>query len=195
LHFWLWFIGFNLTFFPMHIVGLQGMPRRIATYPEGMGWDGWNMIMTGGAFVIAISVVIFLFNVVVSRRKREEAGNDPWDARTLEWSVPSPTPEYNFAKVPLVQARDDWWHKKYVETPSGEPARVFAGGADEDEGHDVHLPSPSYFPLLAAFGLPILSYGTVFKSVPAMAVGGLIVVLGLFAWAFEPPFAEGEGHH
>ena len=196
MHFWLWFIGFNLTFAPMHILGLQGMPRRIATYPEDMGWDMWNLVETVGAFVIAISVLVFIANVALSRKKREEAGADPWDARTLEWSVPSPTPEYNFAKVPLVQARDDWWHKKYVETPSGEPARVFSGGADDhhDDGADVHLPSPSYFPLLAAVGLPILSYGAVFKSTPGMIAGALILVLGLFAWAFEPAFAEGEGH-
>src|SRR5687767_2498658 len=89
LHFWLWFIGFNMTFAPMHIVGLQGMPRRVATYPENMGWDMWNSIMTMGAFVIAISVLVFLANVAISRRRGEEAGADPWDARTLEWSIPS----------------------------------------------------------------------------------------------------------
>ena len=197
LHFWLWFIGFNLTFFPMHIVGLQGMPRRIATYPEGMGWDGLNQIMTAGSFVIAFSVLIFIVNILVSRSRRIEAGDDPWDGRTLEWSIPSPTPEYNFAKVPLVQARDDWWHKKYIETPAGTPAPVPTGGAnghDEDAGHDVHLPSPSYFPFLAACGLPILSYGTIYHSLIGMIVGGLVVLLGLYGWALEPQFAEGEHH-
>ncbi|HYI44006.1 MAG TPA: cytochrome c oxidase subunit I [Actinomycetota bacterium] len=198
LNFWLWFIGFNLTFAPMHILGLQGMPRRIASYPDGMGWNMWNFVETIGAFVIAVSVLVFLANVAISRRKKVEAGDDPWDARTLEWSIPSPTPEYNFARVPMVHARDDFWHKKYIDTPDGEPSRVFAGGAnghDEHEDHGVHLPSPSYFPLAAAFGLPVLSYGTIYHSVVGMIAGALILVLGLFAWALEPQFAEGEGGH
>jgi cytochrome c oxidase subunit 1 len=197
LHFWLWFIGFNLTFAPMHILGLEGMPRRIATYPDGMGWNMWNFIETIGAFIIAVSVLVFLFNVAISRKRKLEAGDDPWDARTLEWSIPSPTPEYNFARVPMVHARDDFWHKKYVETPAGEPARVFAGGAnghDEHEDHGVHLPSPSYFPLLAATGLPVLCYGTIFHSVFVMIAGALVLVLGLYGWALEPQFAD-EGHH
>ena len=196
LNFWTWFIGFNLTFAPMHIVGLQGMPRRIYTYPDGMGWNIWNMLMTVGAFVIAFSVLVFLFNVALSRRKREEGGGDPWDARTLEWSMPSPPPEYNFAEVPLVETRDDWWHRKYAPTPSGEPARVFAGGAnghdDADEGHGIHLPDPSYFPVLSSVGVLVMAYAVVF-SLPFVIVGGLIAFLGLFGWVLEPG-AE-EGHH
>src|SRR3712207_6438626 len=96
VHFWLMFIGFNLAFFPMHIVGLQGMPRRVYTYSEGMGWDLMNLIETIGAFVIAASVVVFIVNAVRSRAKGELAGPDPWDGRTLEWATDSPPPEYNF---------------------------------------------------------------------------------------------------
>ncbi|MQA99424.1 MAG: cytochrome c oxidase subunit I [Actinobacteria bacterium] len=193
LHFWLYFIGFNLTFGPMHIVGLQGQPRRIYTYPENMGWDLWNLVMTVGAFVIAVGTLVFIVNAVLSRKRGEEAVADPWDGRTLEWTTPSPPPEYNFSDVPLVTHRDDFWHKKYARTPEGEPVRVFAGAehADDDEHHHgIHLPSPSYFPALAALGMPFLGYGTVYKILPAMIVGAAILLLGLFGWGLEPSVEE-----
>jgi cytochrome c oxidase subunit 1 len=193
LHFTLMFVGFNLAFAPMHILGLQGMPRRIYTYPDGYGFNFWNMVSTIGAFVIALSIAVFIFNVVRSRTKGEEAGDDPWDGRTLEWSIPSPPPAYNFADVPVVHARDDWWHKKYVETPEGPPARVFAGGANghesSGEGHGIHLPSPSYFPVVAAVGLPMAAYGVIYHPV-LIGVGILITMLGAFGWVLEPPAEE-----
>ncbi len=196
-NFWLWFIGFNLTFGPMHIVGLQGMPRRIYTYPDGMGWNVWNMMETVGSFLIAVATLIFLFNVAVSRRKgREEAGSDPWDGRTLEWSIPSPPPEYNFAEVPVVTHRDDFWHRKYFVGPGKTVEPVFSGGAvdhsehaEHDAGHHIHLPSPSYFPLIAAFGMLVSAYAVIF-ALPAVAIGILITTLGFFGWVFEPGTAE-----
>ena len=197
VNFWLWFIGFNLTFAPMHLVGLQGMPRRIYTYPDGMGWNLWNMLETIGAFVIAVATLIFLFNVAVSRRKgRDEAGADPWDARTVEWSIPSPPPEYNFAEIPVITHRDDFWHKKYFTGPGKTAEPVFAGGAADDvehvdhEGeHHIHMPSPSYMPLIAAFGMLITAYAVIFWK-PGVAVGLLITTLGFFGWVFEPGTAE-----
>ncbi|CAN5533715.1 cytochrome c oxidase subunit I [soil metagenome] len=208
LHFWLMFIGFNLAFFPMHLVGLQGMPRRIYTYPEGMGWDFLNLIETVGAYVIALSIAVFVANVVVSRTRGEEPGDDPWDGRTLEWSTPSPPPEHNFGVIPLVRSRDDFWHRKYVETPEGEPARVFAGGANGPEDgsehdhhihmpssehdHHIHMPSPSYFPVLASVGLPMMGYGVIYAGLrPLIVVGGALLVLSLFGWVLEPS-AEGD---
>ncbi|MDQ3645932.1 MAG: cytochrome c oxidase subunit I [Actinomycetota bacterium] len=200
LNFWLMFIGFNLAFGPMHIVGLQGMPRRIYTYPEDMGWDFWNMVETIGGFVIALATLVFLLNVAISRVRGEEAGADAWDGRTLEWTTPSPPPEYNFAEVPIVRERDDFWHRKYVTDPDGQPVRVFAGGAaeaardaeDHDEGHGIHLPSPSYFPVLLAAGLPILGYGVIFEAarIPLILVGLLVVLVGAFGWVLEPGAAE-----
>jgi cytochrome c oxidase subunit 1 len=196
LHFWLWFIGFNLTFFPMHLVGLWGMPRRIYTYPDGMGWNWANLLETVGAFTIALSVLVMVVNIAISRRRGEEAPGDPWDARTLEWSISSPPPIHNFDEVPVVTHRDDWWHKKYVETPEGAPARVFAGGAnghdEHDGGHGIHLPSPSYFPLLAAVGIPIMAYAAIYKPIFAV-IGAVITIFGLYAWVFEPSVAE--EHH
>jgi cytochrome c oxidase subunit 1 len=201
LHFILMFIGFNLAFAPMHILGLEGMSRRIYTYPDGFGWNMWNLLSTIGAFTIAVSILVFLANVALSRRRGEEAGADPWDARTIEWSTPSPPPAYNFAEVPVVRARDDFWHRKYVEKPEGEPSRVFAGGAvaasdaahGHDEGHGIHLPSPSYFPVVGALGLPVMGYGIIFweSGGPLLvALGGLLTFLGLFGWVLEPSVEE-----
>ena len=197
VHFWLMFIGFNLTFGPMHVVGLQGMPRRTYTYPDGMGWNFWNMVETVGAVVIAVSVLVFLVNAIVTRKRGEIATGDPWDGRTLEWSMPSPPPEYNFKEVPLVTERDEWWHRKYAPSPEGEPVRVFAGGADSEDdddegGHGIHLPSPSYFPLVAAAGLPIMGWGVVYAAWAVVVAGGLVTLLGVFGWAFEP---SAEEHH
>ncbi|MCS7087308.1 MAG: cytochrome c oxidase subunit I [Thermoflexales bacterium] len=103
LHFVLMFIGFNLTFFPMHILGLMGMPRRIATYMAGRGWETGNLIATIGAFIIALSLLVFFVNVI-KLRHAPKAGNDPWEGNTLEWTIPSPPPEYNFRHIPVVES-------------------------------------------------------------------------------------------
>ena len=193
LNFWLMFIGFNLTFAPMHIVGLQGMPRRIYSYPSGMGWDFWNFIETIGAFVIAAAAAVFIANVALSRRRGEDAGADPWDGRTLEWTIPSPPPEYNFAEIPVVERRDDFWYRKYAETPEGKPIKVLAGGAGNGEhdepGHGIHLPSPSLFPVIAAAGLPIAAYGVVYHPL-VIAAGVLVSLLGFYGWILEPVAEE-----
>jgi cytochrome c oxidase subunit 1 len=241
LQFWLMLIGFNMTFGPFHILGLQGMPRRIYTYPPNRGWDFWNAFATVGSFVIAVSVLMFIINILVSR-KGPKVGPDPWDARTLEWSVPSPPPEHNFDVIPLVTARDDLWHRKYEEDENGRPVprrrpeqeeeqereRVLGAtdgagdgqasaagsghgadegehaGAHEGEGHGVegrgdavhhehiHMPSPSYWPVVAAFGLPIIAYGLIYKFLPVCILGGLWVVASLYAWALEPATAPDE---
>ena len=209
VHFWLMLIGFNLTFAPMHILGLQGMPRRIDTWSAGMGWELWNLVSSVWAFVIAASTLVFMWNAVRSAARGREAGADPWDARTLEWSIPSPPPHYNFAEVPHVHARDDFWHRKYSEDRTGRPVPVVAGAADteehaeghdEEEGHGIHMPDPSYFPLLAAAGLPLIAYGLIFHWSLAV-LGALLTMGGLFGWSLEPvaeerlePVAE-EGAH
>jgi cytochrome c oxidase subunit I len=198
VNFWLMFIGMNLTFGPMHVVGLDGMPRRVYTYPAGMGWDMWNALETVGAFIIALGVLFFVINVFRSLASGEVAGRDPWDARTLEWSIPSPPPAYNFETIPVVHARDDWWHKKYAETPDGRAVPIPAGGSREYEaadyeaterpvtvGHGIHMPSPSYYPLVAALGFPVMGYGLIYFY-PAVAVGIVILLLGIYGWALEP---------
>ena len=190
VHFWLMLIGFNLTFQPMMVLGLMGMPRRISSYPEDFGWDLWNGLATAGAFIIALSIAVFIVNFLRSVRGGKEAGHDPWDARTLEWSIPSPPPHYNFAEIPTVHAVDDYWHQKYVEDPNGRPVPVPAGAAvaTEEHGHDehdIHMPNPSYMPLIAAIGLPIIAIGLIY-SFFLIPVGAAISVMGLYGWVLEP---------
>jgi cytochrome c oxidase subunit 1 len=116
-HFWLFVIGFHLTFDSMHIPGLLGMPRRIYTYEAGRGWDTWNLIVTIGTFVQAIAILVFVGNLVWSFFRGELAGNDPWDAWTLEWSISSPPPDYDFATIPVVHSRRPLWDIKHPEDP------------------------------------------------------------------------------
>jgi cytochrome c oxidase subunit I len=194
LHFVLMFIGFNLTFGPMHILGLQGMARRYYRYPPGQGFDFWNMISTIGAFTIALSVLVFIINAVTSIRHGEIAGNDPWDARTIEWSIPSPPPHYNFAEIPQIHERDDFWHKKYTEDESGVLVPVVAGAQDVDEDQtdasheeheEPHMPRPSYWPLVAAAALPLIGYGILFQWA-VVALGVVVLLVGIYGWALEP---------
>jgi cytochrome c oxidase subunit 1 len=117
LHFWLFAIGFHLTFDFMHIPGLLGMPRRIYTYEPGRGWETWNLISTIGVLFQIAAIVVFVGNLLWSLRKGKPAGNDPWDAWTLEWSTNSPPPEYNFARIPVVKSRRPLWDLKHPEDP------------------------------------------------------------------------------
>jgi cytochrome c oxidase subunit 1 len=117
LHFWLFVIGFHLTFDFMHIPGILGMPRRIYTYEPGRGWEIWNLIVTVGVFFQIIAIVVFVGNLLYSVYKGKPAGNDPWDAWTLEWSTTSPPPEYNFSRTPIVFSRRPLWDIKHPEDP------------------------------------------------------------------------------
>ncbi len=126
IQFWLQFAGFNLTFFPMHFLGLAGMPRRYSTYGFESGWWFWNVIATIGALLIATSVLIFLVNVLRTAQSEQSVGPNPWDAATLEWAIPSPPPVYNFRIIPFVTHRDQLWHDQYDRAleASGRPDRV-----------------------------------------------------------------------
>src|SRR5579872_2891848 len=116
-HFWLFLIGFHLTFDVMHVPGILGMPRRIYTYEPSRGWDTLNFIISVGAFIQALAILVFVANLIVSYFKGDKAGNDPWDAWTLEWSIGSPPPAYNFAAVPTVASRRPLWDLKHPEDP------------------------------------------------------------------------------
>ena len=117
LHFWLFLIGFHLTFDFMHIPGLLGMPRRIYTYEPGRGWDSWNLIVTVGVFFQAAAILVLFVNFLWSYSRGAHAGGDPWDAWTLEWSVPSPPPTYNFASIPTIRSRRPLWDLKHLDDP------------------------------------------------------------------------------
>jgi cytochrome c oxidase subunit 1 len=203
-HFWLQLIGFNLAFGPQHVLGLNGMPRRYYTYPSGMGWDMWNMVSTIGAFIIALSVLIFVVNLVKSVRSGEQADADPWDARTIEWLSASPPPPHNYDEVPVVTSRDEAWHRKYAggggEVPRPVPAGASADHAEHGEEHHgehIHMPDPSYWPLILAAGLPLAAWGVVTGLWALSGIGLGIVLLSAFGWAMEPesepePHAESE---
>ena len=204
-NFWLAFVGFNATFFPMHFVGLAGMPRRYFTYAEDSGWGPWNLFITIGAFILASSFLVFLINVFTSLRHGELAGDDPWDAATMEWAVASPPPVYNFAMIPQITHRDQLWWAKYGGHDAGHGSAELAGSpqshhqetaVSEQEIASIHMPSPSYFPLLSAVGFFIAGMGLLIDN-PAItigllhlpvlcAIGGLLMVVAIYGWAFEP---------
>ena len=192
VQFWTMVLGFNLTFGPMHILGLQGMPRRMHTYDDAMGFNFWNLAATFGAFILGVGVLLVLANVAYSYSKwkaagRPDPGPDPWDARTIEWSIQSPAPAHNFDVDPVVTSLDDWWHRKYQEDENGVTRRVATGAelAQPGNGAGVHLPAPSYWPIVLSFGIPIIGYGVIF-SLWLCIPGALIVIGALFGWALEP---------
>ncbi len=191
-NFWMMVVGFNLTFGPMHILGLQGMPRRMHTYDDAMGFNLWNMVATIGSFILAVGTLWILVNALISYRAWKAAGSpnvgaDPWDARTIEWSIPSPTPEHNFDHTPTVTSLDDFWHRKYAEDENGKLRRVATGEelAQPGNGEGVHLPAPSYWPLVLAASIPLIGYGIIF-SLWLVIPGLLLMAAGLFGWALEP---------
>src|SRR5262245_19739249 len=116
-HFWLLVVGFHLTFDPLHVAGVLGMPRRIYTYAAGRGWDGVNLVASIGVVFQTLAVACFIWNVIASLRHGKEAGNDPWDAWTLEWATTSPPPEYNFATLPEVRSSRPLWDVKHPDDP------------------------------------------------------------------------------
>jgi cytochrome c oxidase subunit 1 len=154
LYFWMIMIGFNVTFFPMHFLGLNGMPRRIYTYDSEMGWDRWNFVCTIGALILGLGIFLAVMQLLYTIYRGKKCGNDPWHGRTLEWSLPSPPPEYNFAAIPVVRARDVFWHDKHTNTPPPEHP-----SAAHDREHGVHLPDQSWYPFIASSGIFVLGFG------------------------------------
>ena len=179
LHFWLFFIGMNLTFFPMHFLGVSGMPRRIYTYDAGIGWETWNFVATVGAFTIAAGMLTFIWNFFRSLREEPNAPDNPWDAPTLEWATSSPPPEHDFDAVPLVRARDPLWHDR--DNGLAQP--------EADPNEHIHLPPPSYYPLLIAVGFALMGIGAL-SHLAVLALGVVVVVYGVWGWVLEPTGPE-----
>ena len=174
-HFWTNMLAMNLTFFPMHFVGLLGMPRRVYTYSPGMGFDSMNLMSTIGALLLIPSILIFVVNLVRSGRTGKPAGNDPWGAPTLEWAISSPPPVYNFGTLPQVSSLDPLWHQA---------GREAALASNQVKG-PIHMPPNSYWPLVAALGVTLLLGGIIFGW--WMGITGLVLtVVGLYRWSFEP---------
>jgi cytochrome c oxidase subunit I len=195
-HFWLTFLSMNMTFFPMHYLGVHGMPRRIYTYDSGLGFELWNLVATLGSFALGLATLLFVYNLIVSARSGEKAGNDPWDAGTLEWAIPSPPPEYNFAQLPLVTSSRPLWDAKYGVQTTDPTLDVTVAGkhiADIDlrthvnqmTEEAIHMPNPSYWPILLAVGPVIMATG-VMTLKWLIPVGAVWMFYCAFRWAFEP---------
>jgi cytochrome c oxidase subunit I len=187
LQFWLMFAGFNLTFFPQHYLGAIGMPRRIYTYGPGTGWGLWNLVSTVGAFIIALSILLFAVLAVRSLRGGPEAPPDPWDGRTLEWRTSSPPPVHNFDTIPPVYGRDSFWREKHGDSRGRRPAPL----PDVPDPHGVHMPSPSYWPIVTAAGIAIAAVGALTHL--AVVLAG-VVILVVAAWAFALEHHRAEAH-
>jgi cytochrome c oxidase subunit 1 len=219
VNFWTTFIGFNLTFFPMHFVGIEGMPRRYYSYGEASGWWFWNVVETIGAYLLGASILLFIYNIAKGLHSKQQAGPNPWDGASLEWATPSPPPAYNWAVIPTIEHRDPLWAEKYgIEEHDTEVDVTFAGAhvgsanvPNEDPGEqmlaslaalddgtaDVHMPNPSYYPIIAAFGFVLVSIGLIFDDpripigalqMPSITLLGLIIMIGaIYGWALEPP--------
>jgi cytochrome c oxidase subunit I len=198
-HFWITFVGMNLTFFPMHFSGLLGMPRRIYQYDAGQGLDLFNAISTGGTLILMIGTLFGLINVWKSWKGGKMASSNPWGAATLEWTIPSPPPDYNFADLPQVKSRYPLWNMK------GGEKLVHETTHDEEKGRHIPtsqelgivMPNPSIWPLVTAFGLIVMFGGLLFMdaSVPTavavMLAGTALWVGSLYTWLLTPL----EDHH
>ncbi len=189
LHFWLTFIGMNLTFFPMHFLGLNGMPRRIYTYSAEFGWENLNQVASIGYVVLFVGFLAFLFNVWQTRNSRK-VGHDPWDAPGVEWSISSPPPPYNFAELPQIEGRDHYWIVKENAEAAGTPITGPEALVDEST---IHMPSPSYWPIFTAVGVALIG-GGLLSHYALSFVGGAIAMMGIVGWSNEPAAAPSEHH-
>jgi cytochrome c oxidase subunit I+III len=198
ISFWIIFVGTNLLFFPMHIVGLLGMPRRVYTYPGGMGWTIYNVLETAGAAVTTVGILLLLGNLVVSYRRGAPAGRDPWHGPTLEWSISSPPPDYNFAVIPRVSSAYPNWD---VGDREVDVLRLEEGVGVLDDGHEqvvstpidgdpdeiVRMPHDSPWPILFALCLSAMFAVLVVEKFTVAAVIGVVLLLTLVGWHSQEP--------
>jgi cytochrome c oxidase subunit I len=192
-NFWTMFLGFNLAFLPMHVTGLLGMPRRIYTYADGMGWDTLNLITSIGSFVFALGILLFFINVLRSLKQGAPAPANPWDAPTLEWSVPSPPPPYNFAVIPTVISRHPLWENRLNEAgvvSSIDRGMLLAEGKETigtsalDAAPDMvlEMPEDTVAPLVLTLGTSVLFVGLLLKHWSVVAAGAVIAAVALLLW-------------
>jgi cytochrome c oxidase subunit 1 len=189
LNFWLMFIGFNLTFFPMHILGLEGMPRRVYTYLPETGWGNLNLLASAGGVLLALGVLVFIINVLWNRRGGELVGAaNPWDANTLEWSTPSPPPSYNFFRIPVVEGREALWARSEdapVVTGLKSNCRqvLITKTMDAEPDHKLILPGPNVGPLLLALAAAATFIGSIFTPW-ALPAGMVLALMALLVWGW-----------
>ena len=174
IHFWLFFIGMNLTFFPMHFLGVQGMPRRIYRYDADLGWETWNIVATFGSYLLGVGMLVFLYAVWKAYKSEPDAPDNPWDAPTLEWATSSPPPEHDFDVVPVVEARDPLWYDRDNNITR-----------EKTKDEHIHMPPPSYYPLLISIGLLVGGIGML-TTLMVSALGVLLVFYAIWGWVLEP---------
>ncbi len=173
-HWFFMMLGMNLAFFPMHFIGLLGMPRRIYTYDTALGVDTMNLVSTIGAFILGASFLIFIYNVFWTRKNGKPAGKNPWNGATLEWAMSSPPPVYNFSVMPQVNSRLPLWTENGVnEIPDVPP-------------EPVHVPGGTVWPIATAFGILLVATGAIMKSLFIVLAAAAITVVCIYRWAFEP---------
>ena len=209
-NFWLLFLGVNVTFFPMHIVGLMGMPRRVYTYADGQGWGIYNLISTIGVVsMIVPGIAVFIWNVIRSMRKGEPAGNNPWGGDTLEWATSSPPAEHGWSVLPIVHSRHPMWDQddlhsgderlvRFVRGLAAWPlkwrAAVIVGTADARPQEVFRVANPSIWPLVAACGVVMIFVAELIKLRWIIAIAVITVVVALIKWNWpeDPPMTVEE---
>jgi len=206
--FWAIFIGFNLAFFPMHILGLLGMPRRVYTYPDGLGWGVWNLVETLGSYIMGAGSLVVVLDFFLAMRRGEPAPDNPWNADTLEWAVSSPPPPYNFLNIPTVTGREPLWDQPELAhindsvalapierqaATATERETVITSVLDAESPETIQMPGDSYWPILLAFGLLVLFIGflpnVAFAEFLIISAGALITLIATLGW-FWPQQGE-----
>jgi hypothetical protein len=178
----------------MHLTGLLGMPRRVYTYAEGMGWDTLNLITSIGSFILAIGVLLLFINVFRSLKVGSTAGDNPWDAPTLEWSVSSPPPSYNFAVIPTVASRHPLWEDRLQEKGEGKSSltrgmllvegkeTIGTSTLDAEPDMILEMPEDTFAPLLLTIALSVFFVGLLLKNWITVSAGSLLIGIALLAW-------------
>ncbi|MBA4142597.1 MAG: cytochrome c oxidase subunit I [Nitrosospira sp.] len=192
--FWLMFIGFNVTFLPMHLTGLLGMPRRVHTYAEGLGWDWLNLVSTIGSFLLAAGIALVLLDVILHFLFGKRAHRNPWNAGTLEWAIEAPVPTYNFISIPRVQGRDPLWSQAELVNKMNR-GELFLGNPDSDQREllgtntvtgepesVIRISKSTWIPLLTALPLALFFFGLLARVYVLTAIGGALVVVAALVW-------------
>jgi cytochrome c oxidase subunit 1/cytochrome c oxidase subunit I+III len=200
ISFWTMFVGFNLAFFPMHILGFLGMPRRVWTYSADLGWDAINTIISIGAVLFAFGTLLSLWNWVWSAWRKIPAPPNPYGADSLEWATTSPPPEYNFAAIPLVAGRHPLWQQDPLPTAASgtdEATRSLGiegalrrenpvtGGLEGRPEETSAIPRETYLPFLLALGIAVFFTGLLIEAVVVGVMGLVVGLVGLIWWAWR----------